>query len=456
MPTRVLVVDDDQQILQLLRRMLERAGYVVETASDGDLALACLEGALYDAVLLDVHMPGRGGVEVLEGLRRSGHKIPVLMMSGQADVETAVTAVRNGAVDFIEKPLRRERVLVSLENALRFFRLRRVNDALQNDLGSRWELRGSSPAMTRLKQMISRAAPSEGRVLITGENGTGKELVARAVHAGSSRANEPFIKLNCAAVPLELIESELFGHERGAFTGAVASRKGKFELAHRGTLLLDEVGDMPALMQAKLLRVLQEGEFEPVGSGRQKSVDVRVIAATNRDLREMVAQGQFREDLYYRLNVVALHVPPLRERREDIPALMELFVERAAERNQRQTPRVEPAALQRVQSHDFPGNVRELVNLAERLVILDVDGLITKDDVDSTLCGRSSEPQEGVSLYRRGASLRDLVAEAEARIIEEALRDHEQSMTEAARGLGLERSHLYKKLRALGVSRPAR
>jgi DNA-binding NtrC family response regulator len=308
----------------------------------------------------------------------------------------------------------------------------------------------------RLKKMIARAAPSQGRVLITGENGTGKELVARAVHAGSSRANEPFIKLNCAAVPLELIESELFGHERGAFTGAVATRKGKFELAHRGTLLLDEVGDMPALMQAKLLRVLQEGEFEPVGSGKLKSVDVRVIAATNRDLPEMVAQGEFREDLYYRLNVVTLHVPPLRERREDIPELMELFVERAAQRNQRRTPRVEAGALRRVQAHDFPGNVRELVNLAERLVILDGGGLITEEDVDMTISGRSNAEVDRSSLYQRGVSLRELVAAAEARIIEEALRDHEHSMTEAARGLGLERSHLYKKLRALGITRPER
>jgi DNA-binding NtrC family response regulator len=456
MPTRVLVVDDEDHVLQLIRRMLERTGHEVETASNGDAAMARLEGGLFDAMLMDVHMPGRTGVEMLDAIRGAGHSLPVLMMSGQADIETAVTAVRKGAIDFIEKPLRRERLLVSLDNALRYSQLRRVNEALQTDLDARWELRGSSPAMTRLKRLIARAAPSEGRVLITGENGTGKELIARAVHAGSIRADEPFVKINCAAVPLELIESELFGHERGAFTGAVATRKGKFELAHRGTLLLDEVGDMPSLMQAKLLRVLQEGEFEPVGATKPKTVDVRVIAATNRDLRRMVEEGQFREDLYYRLNVVALHAPPLRERREDIPELLELFVGQAAERNSRARPRIEEAALRRIQTHDFPGNVRELVNLAERLVILDDDELITELDVASMLSNPHDPATRTTSLYRRGATLRELLAEAEASIIEDALQDHADNMTETARELGIERSHLYKKVRALGISRPDR
>ena len=447
------MVDDDEEIVSLLQRTLQRAGYDVDSAPNGDIALRLLEHSIFDAVLMDVQMPGRTGIELLDAFKEAGHTVPVVMVSGQSDLETAVTAVRKGALDFIEKPVRRERLLVSLDNALRYARLRRVNEALEPDLIHARELVGSSAPMMQLKRLIGLAAPSEGRVLITGENGTGKELVARAIHAGSARSGEPFIKVNCAAVPLELIESELFGHERGAFTGAIAPRKGKFEVANRGTLLLDEVGDMPAVMQAKLLRVLQEGEFEPVGSDRSKTVDVRILAATNRDLKQMVKEGSFREDLYYRLNVVALHVPPLRERRGDIPELVAMFLERACERNNRPRPALEPEALRRLQAHDFPGNVRELENLTERLLILDDDKKISERDVALVLAG-VVDVSSGAGGYRRGATLREMLAEAEARIVELALLDHDGNMTETAEALGLERSHLYKKVRALGITRP--
>ncbi|RMG12922.1 MAG: sigma-54-dependent Fis family transcriptional regulator, partial [Deltaproteobacteria bacterium] len=307
----------------------------------------------------------------------------------------------------------------------------------------------------RLRTLIRKAAPSEGRVLICGENGTGKELVARAIHEGSARRDGPFVKLNCAAVPADLVESELFGHEKGAFTGAIAARKGKFELADTGTLFLDEVGDMPAAMQAKLLRVLQEGTFERVGGTKTFTVDVRVIAATNQDLEAMVAEGTFREDLYYRLNVVPLRTPPLREHPQDIPALAEAFLEEARRRNRRPRVVLHPEALDVLQGYDYPGNVRELRNIIERLVILCEGETIDASEVRALLPGGrlSGAPASGL-LYRPGASLKEMVTEAERAIVLAALDAHDGNMSETARALGLERSHLYKKCRALGIQRP--
>jgi DNA-binding NtrC family response regulator len=371
------------------------------------------------------------------------------MISGEGTVELAVRAVREGASDFVEKPIRPERLVVSLENALKSGRMAARYEALEAQLATDEELVGSSEVMQKLRALVARAGPSDGRVLITGESGTGKELVARAIHRASPRQAEPIVKINCAAVPAELIESELFGHIKGAFTGAATSRKGKFELAHNGTLLLDEVGDMPPAMQAKMLRVLQEGEIEPVGAGHSRWVDVRVIAATNQDLEAMVEAGKYREDLYYRLNVVPIHVPPLRERKEDIPELVERFVGEVTGH----VHGMEPEALELFAEHDFPGNVRELRNLVERMVILAEDELIKAEEVAGALGRTRSRGDGNARLYREGVPLKDLLAEAEKTIIEQALVRHDWNMAETARSLGLERSHLYKKAKAHGLER---
>jgi DNA-binding NtrC family response regulator len=451
----ILVVDDEPEMLKVLSRVLMRGGYRVDTSSSGKQALEKLALEPFDAVLMDVHMPGESGIETLAEMRERGHLQPVVIMSGEGTLEMAVKAVRQGAFDFLDKPLRPDRVRLTIENALRFARLATAHEALSEEAEVGHQLLGSTPAMEDLRALIAKAAPSEGRVLITGENGTGKELVARAIHDGSPRAERPFIKLNCAAVPSELIESELFGHEKGAFTGAVAAKPGKFEQAHHGTLFLDEVGDMPALMQAKLLRVLEGGEIERVGATQSKLVDVRVVAATNRDLDAMVEAGEFREDLYYRLNVVALHVPALRQRRDDIPELARNFVQLAASRNTKRLFRIDEAAERRLTAHDFPGNVRELKNLIERLVIFADGDVITEREVERAFAGRDAQ-RHAEALYREGEPLKELVAEAERSILKQALRAHDGNMTETANALGVERSHLYKKLKALGIERPPR
>jgi DNA-binding NtrC family response regulator len=455
MAATVLIVDDEKNILVTLSRALSVEGYQTEVAGSAKIALEKVLEVPVDVILMDVKMPGMDGLEALRALRERGLTVPVVMMSGHGTIETAVEAVRCGALDFIEKPVGTERLLVTLENALRFERLRQGNEALLADAGLQVGLLGASPAIERLRALIRKAAPSEGRVLICGENGTGKELVARAIHEGSARRDGPFVKLNCAAVPADLVESELFGHEKGAFTGAIAARKGKFELADRGTLFLDEVGDMPAAMQAKLLRVLQEGEFERVGGTKTFTVDVRVIAATNQDLEAMVAEGTFREDLYYRLNVVPLRTPPLREHPQDIPALAEAFLEEARRRNRRPRVTLRPEALDVLQGYEYPGNVRELRNIIERLVILCEGESIDASEVRALLPGgRLVGAPASAVLYRPGASLKEMVAEAERSIVLAALDAHDGNMSETARALGMERSHLYKKCRALGIQRP--
>ena len=450
MPAAILVVDDEKNIQLTLSRALSMEGYVVEAASGGREALEKIAALPVDVVVMDVRMPDLDGLAVLQKARETRPDLPVVIMSGHGSIETVRSAFKLGAFDYLEKPItEKDKLLVVVKNALALRSLREENAELRRAAG-RLEMVGSGPAMQRLFELVRRAAPSEGRVLVTGENGTGKELVARAIHESSRRKAGPFVKLNCAAVPAELIESELFGHERGAFTGAVAARRGKFELADGGTLFLDEVGDMPAAMQAKVLRVLQEGEFERVGGTHTLRVDVRVVAATNKDLAAEVQAGRFREDLYYRLNVVPIHAPPLRERREDIPELATRFLAEACERNGRRPMRLERDALAALQTHDFPGNVRELRNLVERLAILCDGPEITADDVTAALPG-GRRPR--TDRFRAGASFHDLVEEAEREIILGALDAHADNVSETARDLGLERSHLYKKMRALGVRR---
>ena len=480
MPT-VLIVDDEKNILLTLNQALQLEGYRTELASSGQLALELLAAKPVDAVLMDVKMPDMDGLTALQKLMEIRPNLPVIMMSGHGTIDTAVKATQYGARDFLEKPIARERLLVALRNALAHQRVVEELETLRTEAG-RFEMVGKSAAMERIYELIRRTAPSEGRVLITGENGTGKELVARAIHLNSRRKAGPFVKLNCAAVPHELIESELFGHEKGAFTGAIAARRGKFELAHDGTLFLDEIGDMPSSMQSKLLRVLQEGELERVGGAETIKVDVRVIAATNKDLEAEIANGRFREDLYYRLNVLQLHTPPLRDRRADIPELVNSFLREMCPKNGKKVMHVLPDGMELLASYDYPGNVRELRNLVERLAILCEGPAISRPEVEDllprargTTANRPSvampmivsQPQASYDAHTNGhpatgntgirfradKPFRDQVEDAERDIIVAALQHTRDNVTEAARILDLERGHFYKKMKALGLRR---
>jgi len=396
-------------------------------------------------MLVDVRMPDLGGLEVLERAKQLRPDVSVVMMSGHANIETAVQATKLGAVDFLEKPLSSEKVMLTVRNALQLADLKRERRAR-----SEFAMIGNGPKMRDIFDKIRMTAPTAGRVLITGENGTGKELIARALHEHSKRSDGPFIKLNCAAIPQELIESELFGHEKGAFTGATQMRRGKFELADGGTLFLDEVGDMNPSAQAKVLRVLQEGELERVGGHETIKVDVRVLAATNKDLAAEIAGGRFREDLYYRLNVVPIEVPPLREHRDDIPALVEHFLAAACADNGRRAKRIAEGGITQLMQYDWPGNVRELKNSIERLVILTGEATaIVEAEVQAIL--PSVKPVSVRGRYARGTALKDMVAAAEREIVLLALDANAHHIANTARELGLERSHLYKKMRALGI-----
>ena len=495
MPASVLIVDDEKNILLTLSQSLQLAGYHTELASSGQVALDVASARPVDAVLMDVKMPDMDGLTALGRLHELKPELPVIMMSGHGTIDTAVKATQLGARDFLEKPIARDRLLVALRNALKHQAVIEELQELRSQLG-RYDMVGGGPAMQRIFSLIQRTAPSEGRVLITGENGTGKELIARALHQHSRRKSGPFVKLNCAAVPHELIESELFGHEKGAFTGAVSVRRGKFELAHEGTLFLDEIGDMPASMQAKLLRVLQEGELERVGGAETIKVDVRVIAATNKNLEKEIAAGHFREDLYYRINVVQIHSPPLRERREDLPDLIDTFLKEACARNGRKPLKLSPEALGVMASYDYPGNVRELRNLVERLAIL-CEGPVVSGNEALELLPRSRGAQAVASLPasplpasvlptastavptpaqapmemapprapepapptgfrpRVDRTFREQVEDAEREIILHTLAHTQDNVTEAARLLDLERGHFYKKMKALGLRRSA-
>jgi DNA-binding NtrC family response regulator len=445
----VLVVDDEPTILGTLKKALSLEGYSVDVAGGVGLAEERLAKKTYEVVLLDVALPDGDGLELLGRLRERGEDADVIMMSGHGTIDAAVRATKLGALDFLEKPLSTDRLLVMLENAFRLRRAQEETRELKAEAGHFDELVGTSNAMAGLRERVLRAARSSANVLVTGERGTGKELVARAIHRASPRAKNTLERLNCAAVPAELIESELFGHEAGAFTGATKQRAGKFERAHGGTLFLDEVGDMPLGMQAKLLRVLQEREFERVGGNETIKIDVRVVAATNRDLRIACEKGDFRADLFDRLNVVPIELPPLRARREDIPLLARTFFDLARVANARPGMTLAEDALAAMARHAFPGNVRELKNLVERLVILSPDDAITADDVERALSSAGAGPR--ASLYRAGVPFRVLSEEAERQIVEEALAHHQGQMAATARALGLERSHLYKKARALGL-----
>jgi two-component system nitrogen regulation response regulator NtrX len=445
----ILIVDDERSIRDALRGVLEDEGYRVSAVGSGAEAVRHFAEEPPDLALLDVWMDGLDGLETLAEIRRLRPDATVVMISGHGTVETAVKATRLGAYDFIEKPLSLEKMLVTVARALEHGRLERENAELRTALGQRTEIIGESPAIRALRAQIAVAAPSNGRVLIRGENGSGKELVARAIHAQSARRDRAFVEVNCAAIPEELIESELFGHEKGAFTGALARRRGRFELADGGTLFLDEIADMSLKTQAKVLRALEEQAFERVGGRDTVRVDVRVIAASNRDLAALIGDGRFREDLYYRLSVIPIEVPPLRERPEDIPLLIDHFLALFCAENGRPRKTLSGDALAYFVAAEWPGNVRELRNMVERLVIMSPDQVIRVEDLPAPL-----RPREAGGGEPRERSLKAARDDFERAFILAELRARDWNMTRTAERLGIERSHLYRKLKAYGITPP--
>jgi two-component system nitrogen regulation response regulator NtrX len=443
----LLLIDDDPNTLASLSRAFRLAGYEATVCDSAARALELIRAERFDVIFSDVVMPGKDGISLLEDLKATGVTTPVVMISGQASVEIAVRATRLGAVDFLEKPLSTEKLLVTIENVLRLRHLEDENRDLRRRLGKH-EVIWTGPAMERLLAQVERVAASESRVAIQGETGTGKELIARTIHQKSARRAGPFVTLNCAAVPAELIESELFGHEKGSFTGAAARHIGKFEQAGGGTLFLDEIGDMPLTMQAKLLRVLEEGEIERVGGDKPIPVDARVLVATHRNLEEMVKHGTFRADLYHRVYVFPIVLPPLRDRVEEVPILAEYFSAQVAAQNGWREKHFSTEALEILKRYGWPGNVRELRNVVERVLLLSANETITAEEINLALPSTSNgEPTAAAG----NGTLAQRLELFEREVLLAELRRHHHHMTNAARALGLERSHLYKKCQQLGI-----
>jgi two-component system nitrogen regulation response regulator NtrX len=450
MKPRILVIDDEAAIRDSLRMILEYEGYEFLGAPTGQEGLAAIERESPDLVFLDIKMPGMDGLEVLQRIKAVNETVPVVMISGHATVTTAVEATKLGAFDFIEKPLASERVLVTIRNALDRSRLADENRSLKRVVEARHQIVGDSPHLKKVMDAIRRAAPTSATVLITGESGVGKELVARAIHRNSLRSRERFVQVNCAAIPDDLIESELFGHEKGSFTGATEKQIGKFEQADKGTIFLDEVGDMSLKTQAKVLRVLQEGEVERLGSARTIKVDVRVIAATNKNLEDEIARGTFREDLYFRLAVIPVYVPPLRERREDIPLLVRHFAELFARENNFRPKRVTPAAMDLLQHHRWKGNIRELRNTVERLIIMTpTDTLDVADLPEAVRVDASPRGPDNDSI--RAGTLREHKELSERAFLVQKLRETGWNISKTAELIDTPRSNLYKKLEQYNI-----
>src|SRR5437762_5656577 len=455
--SRILVIDDEAAIRDSLKMTLEYEGYEFIGAATGQEGLTLAERETPDLVLLDVKMPGMDGLEVLDRLRAMNDSLPVVVISGHGTIGTAVEATKKGAFDFIEKPFASERVLVSLRNALDQRRLRDENRSLKKVVELRHQMVGESPALKAVMAAVSRAAPTNATVLIHGESGVGKELVARTIHRNSLRSRERFVQVNCAAIPEELIESELFGHEKGSFTGATEKQVGKFEQADRGTIFLDEIGDMSAKTQAKVLRVLQEGEVERLGSARTIKVDVRVIAATNKNLEEEIEKGSFREDLYFRLAVIPIHVPPLRERPGDIPLLVRHYMETFSRENNTRPKRITPAAVDALQHYRWKGNIRELKNTVERMIIMTGADAIDVADLPGTVRSPSNVSAPAASPAPAPAkapegdaakpgTLREFKENAERAFLVSKLRENGWNISKTAEVIGTPRSNLYKKL----------
>lgn len=457
---KILIVDDEQTILETVRGILEDEGFDVESAPDGEVALGTVADEPPDLVLLDIWMPGMDGLQILKKIKQNWPLLPVIIMSGHGNIETAVKATKLGAYDFIEKPLSYEQLVLTIQNALKYKELQEENVLLRQKTDPARDLAGQSPAMQKLKEQIGIVGPTDAWILIQGENGTGKELVAQTIHRLSKRGRKPLVEVNCAAIPEELIESELFGHEKGAFTGATSMKQGKFDLANGGTLFLDEIGDMSLKTQAKILRILQEQRFERVGGAKTIQVDVRIIAATNKNLEKEIEAGNFREDLYYRLNVIPIEVPPLRERKEDIALLLNVFLKEFAQKATKGPKKVAPEVIETLKNYDWPGNVRELRNLAERLAILSRGPEITLKDLPLSYHQKgpgedltaSFEPQKN-STRQWGAcnNFREAKAMFEREYLAQKLAEHGGNITRTAEAIGLERRHLHRKIAQLGL-----
>ncbi|HEX8273051.1 MAG TPA: sigma-54 dependent transcriptional regulator [Longimicrobiaceae bacterium] len=451
----ILIADDEPNIRRMLGSLLRAEGFRVRETGTARGALAEVLAEEPDAALMDLYMPEETGLDVLPRIQEAAPDLPVVMMSGRATLSDAVRATKLGAFHFIEKPLSPESVLVTLRSALELRRARELNRALREELGEGWEMVGRSERVEAVRALIERVAATPARVLITGESGTGKELAAAAIHRLSPRAGGPFVRINCAAIPRDLVESEMFGHEKGSFTGATERRRGRFELASGGTLFLDEIGDLSLEAQAKLLRALEAGEIERVGGAEPIPVDVRVLSATNKDLRAEAAAGRFREDLFFRLHVIPLHLPPLRERREDVPLLVEHFLERNRVRFGLRPPRMAPSALEALARHPWPGNVRELGNIVERLTILHAGSDVGVAEIRALLAGASVGSGPDAAGFRDGeeGSLSDRLDEYEKFLLLQALEAADGSMAEAARRLQTDRANLYRRMRRLGIER---
>ena len=464
MKTKILIIDDEISILKSLRGVLEDEGYTVFTAETGETGLKLIEVESPQMVLLDIWMEEMDGIEVLSQIKKSFPSTTVIMMSGHGTIETAVRSTKLGAYDFIEKPLSLEKLLILIKNASATQTLTQENQALKNQVKKTQVMIGKSSAIQQIKELVQRVAPTMGSVLISGPNGTGKELVAQHIHALSPRKNQPFIEVNCAAIPEDLIEGELFGHEKGAFTGATRLKKGKFDLAHGGTLFLDEIGDMSLKTQAKILRILQEQKFERVGGNETIAVDVRVVAATNKNLKDEIQAGNFREDLYYRLNVIPFVVPPLKDRKDDIPLLAEHFLEKAAIAYQHPRRAFSKDAVEFLKTHHWPGNVRELKNLIERIIILtqpdDFGKPIKTHDLYSHFESDLSQPQIKAfdqklkakqKIKNESKTLKDAKQMFERELILQYLRENEWNISKTAQKLQIERSYLHRKIKHYGL-----
>ncbi len=445
----ILVVDDEKDIRDAIVGVLKDEGFHVEVAGSAEEALKMIDAKVPDLVFLDIWLPGIDGIETLKRIKDRNPGLPVVMISGHASIETAVKTTKLGAYDFIEKPLSLDKLILTLEHALELKQLTEENMALKQRELSKYEIIGNSGPMESLRKDINRVAPTNSWVLITGENGTGKEFVARNIYLRSNRAARPFIEVNCAAIPEELIESELFGYEKGAFTNALARKKGKFDMADTGTIFLDEIGDMSLKTQAKMLRILQEQSFERVGGTERITVDVRVIAATNKDLLKRMQSGDFREDLYYRLNVIPLHVPLLRERASDIPLFVEHFLVEFSKETDREVPTISKDAMGILLKYGWPGNIRELKNLIERLVIMTQTTEITPANLPSYILG--AEPVTGASHPYSNEHLKEARRDFEREFIHHKLKEFKGNISRTAEAIGIERSHLYRKIKSYGI-----
>ncbi len=448
--TRILIVDDEKNIRDSLKMILEYEGYETFFAENGKRALEQIDEEAFGIVLLDIKMPGMDGLEVLDNIRKKDEDLPVLMISGHGTIETAVEATKKGAYDFLQKPLDREKILVTVRNALRQQTLARENREIKEKIEGDEQILGGSRAIGDIIELIKRVGPTDARILITGENGTGKELVAKGIHRYSKRSGMAFVEVNCAAIPNELLESELFGHEKGAFTGAASRRIGKFEAAHQGTLFLDEIGDLSLTAQAKVLRAIEEGKIERLGSNKVIEVDVRLVSATNKNLQQLIESETFREDLYHRLNVIPIHIPPLRERREDIPVLAQSFADAVCKRNGFPRKLFDKETLKTLQTYEWNGNVRELRNIVERLVIMSRGDRILPDDL--TVIG--PQKKGGIdAIVETAETFQEFKDKAEREFLKYQLERRGWNVSQTAEDLGIQRSHLYNKIKKYGLER---